>query len=106
MHTHDKDLWLPLPPPFERSCEAALPLPSSSIHAWERFWSHPLGKSGLALLLPILLFICIGPFLSGYSYDALHLAYKNQPPSSQFWFGTDDLGRDIFTRIWYGAAFP
>jgi oligopeptide transport system permease protein len=47
--------------------------------------------------------MCIGPVLSGYNYDAIHLNFTNQPPSAQFWFGTDDLGRDIFTRVWYGA---
>ncbi len=45
----------------------------------------------------------LGPSLSGYGYETLHLSFKNQPPSTQFWFGTDDLGRDIFTRVWYGA---
>lgn len=74
-----------------------------SISPWKRFWRHPLGKMGMSLLFPILLMIAIGSLLSGYSYDGLHLAFKNQPPSSQFWFGTDDLGRDIFTRVWDGA---
>jgi len=72
-------------------------------NAWRRFWENPLGRIGTVLLLPVLLMIIIGPALSGYPYDALHLAMKNQPPSAEFWFGTDDLGRDIFTRIWYGA---
>jgi oligopeptide transport system permease protein len=44
-----------------------------------------------------------GPMISGYSYESIHLTAKNQPPSSDFWFGTDDLGRDVFTRVWYGA---
>lgn len=44
-----------------------------------------------------------GPHLSGYTYYETHLELKNQPPSAQFLFGTDDLGRDLFTRIWYGA---
>lgn len=70
---------------------------------WLQFYQHPLGRLGLLLLLPILVLIFIGPSLTGYDYDAMHLTFKNQPPSSQFWFGTDDLGRDIFTRVWYGA---
>lgn len=46
---------------------------------------------------------CFGPLLSPYDYAEIHLPLKNSPPSLQFWFGTDELGRDIFTRICYGA---
>jgi oligopeptide transport system permease protein len=45
----------------------------------------------------------VGPFLSPYPYYETHLSMKNQPPSHAFWFGTDELGRDLFTRIWWGA---
>jgi len=103
MNIYEIDDWQPLESPFSRSCEL-LPSPSSSqSQIWNHFWHNSLGKIGIFLLIPILLFIFIGPSLSGYQPDTLHLAYKNQPPSTLFWFGTDDLGRDIFTRIWYGA---
>ena len=45
----------------------------------------------------------IGPYLNSYTYFDTHLELKNLSPSTKFWFGTDELGRDIFTRIWYGA---
>jgi oligopeptide transport system permease protein len=45
----------------------------------------------------------IGPFISGYSYSEIHLNLKNTPPGALFWFGSDELGRDLFTRIWWGA---
>lgn len=78
--------------------------PSSSIILiWNRSLSHPLFKAGLIILVPIIIFTLFGPFISGYSVDAIHLNQKNEPPSLLFWFGTDDLGRDIFTRVWYGA---
>jgi oligopeptide transport system permease protein len=101
MQPDEANDWLPLAPLSERFRKASLPSPSSS--AWKRYWRHPLGKIGIFLLVPIAILMLIGPTLSGYSYEALHLVDKNQPPSPQFWFGTDDLGRDIFTRIWYGA---
>lgn len=44
-----------------------------------------------------------GPFLTGFSYDEMNLSMKNIPPSPTHWFGTDDLGRDLFTRTWIGA---
>jgi oligopeptide transport system permease protein len=45
----------------------------------------------------------IGPYLNEYAYYDTHLELKNLAPCKQFWFGTDELGRDIFTRTWYGA---
>jgi len=94
--------WETLPHPSLHHCKQDLP-PLSKWQMWHRFWNCTLSKYGIFILLPILLFTAIGPSLSEYPYDALHLTHINQPPSSQFWFGTDDLGRDIFTRIWYGA---
>lgn len=60
----------------------------------------------MAGLLIILFFIILGlvaPLLTTYSYADQNLAQRLQPPSSEHWMGTDDLGRDIFTRIAYGA---
>ncbi len=51
----------------------------------------------------ILIMAIIGPWISSYSYSDIHLELKNTPPGSQFWFGSDELGRDIFTRVWWGA---
>ncbi len=70
---------------------------------WQKFKTDPMGVSGLALLALLLGFTLTGPYISNYRYDEIHLTLKNQAPSLMFWFGTDDLGRDIFTRIWYGA---
>lgn len=58
---------------------------------------------GLWILCIIGLMAIIGPWISPYSYSSLHLELKNSPPSLLFWFGSDELGRDIFTRIWWGA---
>lgn len=56
-----------------------------------------------ATLFILFVMAIIGPFLTPYSYSDIHLDLKNLPPSFQFWFGTDELGRDLFTRIWWGA---
>lgn len=45
----------------------------------------------------------IGPFLTPYSYSDIHLELKNTAPNAQFWFGSDELGRDLFARVWWGA---
>ncbi len=41
--------------------------------------------------------------LSSHTYYETHLTLKNTPPCSMFWFGSDELGRDIFTRLCWGA---
>lgn len=58
---------------------------------------------GLVTLSLLLLMALIGPSLTPHSYYETCLELKNQPPSWQFWFGTDALGRDLFTRVWWGA---
>lgn len=60
-------------------------------------------RIGLTLFALIFLLALLVPLLSPYPYDAIHLAAKNSPPSFAHWFGTDELGRDLFTRTCYGA---
>lgn len=43
------------------------------------------------------------PLVSRYAPDALDLANRRAAPSAQHWFGTDDLGRDVFARVLHGA---
>lgn len=74
---------------------------------WQKVWHH-FKKDHLAVasIFMILFFITLAiiiPFVSPHSYYEVNLSMKNQPPSSSYWFGTDDLGRDIFVRIWFGA---
>jgi oligopeptide transport system permease protein len=71
--------------------------------AWMRLTRNRLAMVGLFILIFLVIMAAIGPLLSSYTYFETHLALKNQPPSSTFWFGTDELGRDLFTRVWWGA---
>jgi oligopeptide transport system permease protein len=70
---------------------------------WRRLKQNKLAMFGLFILGTILFMAIIGPFLSSYTYYETQLALKNEPPNSKFWFGTDELGRDLFTRCWWGA---
>lgn len=70
---------------------------------WLRFKENRAALFALWALLFIAVMAIIGPWLSPYSYSEIHLELKNSAPSSQFWFGSDELGRDLFTRIWWGA---
>ncbi len=58
---------------------------------------------GASLIILIAFLACIGPSLSSHNYCDAHLASKNLSPCATFWFGTDELGRDLFTRCWWGA---
>ncbi len=71
--------------------------------AWRRLKQNRLAMTGLAVIVFIALMAAVGPFFSPYSYSDQVLADANQPPSAQHWFGTDNLGRDLFTRVLYGA---
>ncbi|GMA65815.1 ABC transporter permease (plasmid) [Alicyclobacillus fastidiosus] len=68
-----------------------------------RFLANKLAVFGLGLILVLIIMAIIGPFTTHYSYAAQSLVDKNLPPSSQHWFGTDDLGRDVYARAWIGA---
>lgn len=89
--------------PLEEWEETFVPPSYSRPSIFKRFQSHPLGIAGMLLFLGIVILTILGPLISGYSPETTHLTLKNHPPSSQFWFGTDDLGRDLFTRVWFGA---
>lgn len=56
-----------------------------------------------ALLVVLLLGAVLAPLLAPYAMDALDLANRRASPSPQHWFGTDELGRDLLTRVLFGA---
>lgn len=71
--------------------------------ARRRFCQNRAAIFSLALLVFFCLMAIIGPMLSPYTYSKIQLSLKNLPPCSKFWFGSDDLGRDVFCRVWWGA---
>lgn len=71
--------------------------------AWRRLRANKIAMAALVLLILLLLMTIIGPHLTGYSYEEMDKAGKNLPPSAAHWFGTDELGRDLFTRVWQGG---
>ncbi|PYZ92380.1 diguanylate cyclase [Salipaludibacillus keqinensis] len=71
--------------------------------AWKRLLKNKLAVSGLFLIVLLTIMAIIGPWLTPYTYSEQTLSNQNMGPSSEHWFGTDNLGRDMFTRTWYGA---
>ncbi len=97
------DLWEPLKKE-ERYCEGVV---QSNVifhnNRWYKFKKNKLALISLIVILIILLFAVIGPYLSQYTYSEQDLTNANQGPSFKHWFGTDSLGRDLFIRVAYGA---
>lgn len=86
--------------------EATEKLADKSVSFWKevfiRFSHNKMAVFGLITLTIIILMAIFVPMFSQYKYSD-QLGVFNAPPSADFWFGTDDLGRDIFVRIWAGA---
>lgn len=70
---------------------------------WRRFKENKLSILGLILLIAVIATLYLGPTISGKDYQFMDSSVKNLKPNSQFWFGTDDMGRDIFTRVCVGG---
>ncbi|MCD5324686.1 MULTISPECIES: ABC transporter permease [Pontibacillus] len=70
---------------------------------WMRFKKNRLALTGIILIVILAIMSIVGPMLTPYDYRTTDLINSNLAPSANHWFGTDDLGRDIFTRVWKGA---
>jgi peptide/nickel transport system permease protein len=70
---------------------------------WRLIKEKPLGAFGGVIVLGLLLCALLAPWIATHPYDQTNVRNRLKPPSSQFYFGTDNLGRDIFSRIVYGA---
>ena len=55
------------------------------------------------VLVVLALVALVAPLLTPYGFDAIDLAHRREAPSLAHWFGTDELGRDLLTRVMYGA---
>ncbi|WP_312420217.1 ABC transporter permease [Anaerospora hongkongensis] len=92
--------------PLQRASHSAgSARPNTTYHqdAWRRLKKNKLAMLGLYTIIAIIVIAVIGPWLSPLSYSDQNLNETNRPPSSDHWFGTDNLGRDLFIRVLYGA---
>ena len=71
--------------------------------AWRRLRKNPVAILAIVMLAALGVMCVVGPGMTGYDYDAVSLSEKNALPSSEHWFGTDKMGRDLFTRVWIGG---
>ena len=72
-------------------------------NTWRRLMAHRMFVIGALLFGLILLATLLAPWIA--SVDPMKLSMRNRfkPPGAQFWFGTDNLGRDLFSRVLHGG---
>lgn len=71
--------------------------------AWRRLKKNPIAMASLVVLALLIIMCIIGPYIRGYDFVTKNVKMKNQGVSWEYWFGTDYLGRDLFSRVWMGA---
>lgn len=71
--------------------------------AWIRLKKNKMALLGLIIIVCLIIVAIFGPIFSSHTYDEQNLMMTNSSPSWEHWFGTDNLGRDIFIRVLYGA---
>lgn len=69
----------------------------------KRFKAHRMAYLSLYFLCLLLLISTFAPFFTKFSYEEQNIAMRLATPSGTFWFGTDSLGRDLYSRVIYGA---
>ena len=69
---------------------------------WRRFRRNKLAMVGLILLIVLVVMAVFAPLIAPYSITDRVSEFR-QPPSGDHWFGTDRIGRDVFSRVVYGA---
>ncbi|AZO43620.1 ABC transporter permease [Mesorhizobium sp. M7D.F.Ca.US.005.01.1.1] len=83
---------------------AAISIPlRSEPNILSRLLGRPTSAAGIAVLVIIVLAAILAPVIAPYAPSKLSIASRLHPPSLDHLFGTDDLGRDVFTRMLYAA---
>jgi peptide/nickel transport system permease protein len=73
---------------------------------WQRMRTNPGAVLGLIVLAILMIIMTIGIFTISYeSITKMNPLMRLKPPSDRYWFGTDELGRDLFLRIIYGLRY-
>jgi peptide/nickel transport system permease protein len=97
-----RELSLPLPkskPMWKLSAS----LQTLSKGLWRLVREKPLGAFGGLLILVLMFCAVFAHWIAPYPYDETNVRQRLKPPGAQFYLGTDNLGRDVFSRIVYGA---
>ncbi len=70
-----------------------------------RLKRNHLAMVGLVIIVVMIILALLAPYISPYPYEAADFKNRYATPSAEHWFGTDELGRDIFSRLLYGSRY-
>ena len=73
------------------------------LHLIRRLYSKPASAIGTTIFIVFLVLAIVGPYIAPYGANEQIYTDVRQPPSAQHWFGTDNLARDVFSRVILGA---
>ena len=78
------------------------PVPAPKHSRFQHLW-HTYPVVSMVILAGILVLCAAAPLVANHDPAEFYLQHLNTPPNREFYFGTDSLGRDIFSIIWYGG---
>src|SRR5690242_15768250 len=71
--------------------------------AWRRLKKNKVAIASMIILI-IIIFLClVGPYLTPFKFTDQNYDILDKAPFGKHWFGTDNLGRDLFARLWKGG---
>lgn len=88
----------------EKSGEGSLrPQTSYWKDVWRTFKANKVALVSLIVLGLLILMVLVGPAISQFDFESNNYDALNLAPNAEHWFGTDDLGRDLWVRVWMGG---
>lgn len=79
--------------------------PGSLMYIWSRISKNPGAMLGLFVVVMLLVLSFLSPYICQWDYAKLNIRAQFQTPSAEHWLGCDEVGRDILSRVLYGAKY-
>lgn len=99
----NRDLFRPVPAQEKNTDKDMRPSETYWQDAWRRLKLNKVAMFSLFTLCFLIIFVFVMPYIYKYDYVTNNMDITNQGPGGGRWFGTDNLGRDLFARILYGS---
>ena len=94
--------------PSDKVLEGSGKIARPSTIYWEdalhKLKQNPVAMISLFVIISLIVLSIAGSAIRGLDYEAINVKDKNLAPNSNYWFGTDKLGRDLFSQLWAGLC--